>query len=40
MVAADGGHTTELRHEVNQQQKHEVGHKLNPTDFEKELCKG
>jgi hypothetical protein len=32
-------HTTKLRHEVNQQQKHELGHKLNTTDSEIELCK-
>jgi hypothetical protein len=40
MVAADGGHMTELRHKVNQQQKYELGHKLNITDSETELCKG
>jgi hypothetical protein len=40
MVAADGDHTIELRNEVNQQQKHELGHKLNTTDSKTELCKG
>jgi hypothetical protein len=35
MVAADVDHTIELRHEVNQQQKHELGHKLNTTGSEK-----
>jgi hypothetical protein len=34
------GSHTELRHEVNQQQKHELRHKLNTTDSESKLCKG
>jgi hypothetical protein len=29
MVVVHGDHMTELRYEVNKQQKHELGHKLN-----------
>jgi len=32
-------HTTKLKHDLNQQQRHELGHKLNTTDSERELCK-
>jgi hypothetical protein len=40
VAAADkGDHTTELKHDLNQQQKHELGHKLNTTDSERESCK-
>jgi hypothetical protein len=39
MMAAEKGNTTELKHELNQQQRHELGHKLNTTDSEIELCK-
>jgi hypothetical protein len=31
--------TTELKYELNQQQRHELGYKLNATDSETELCK-
>jgi hypothetical protein len=40
MVAADGDHMIELIRKVNQQYKYELGHKLNTTDSEIELCKG
>jgi hypothetical protein len=40
MVAAEWNHTIELRHKVNQQQKYELGHKLNTMDSKTELCKG
>jgi hypothetical protein len=40
VAAADkGDHTTEPKHDLNQQQKHELGHKLNTTDYERESCK-
>jgi hypothetical protein len=35
MMAAEKGNTTKLKHEQNQQQRHE----LNTTDSETELCK-
>jgi hypothetical protein len=38
-MAAEKENTTELKHELNQQQRHELGHKLNTTDSETELCK-
>jgi hypothetical protein len=39
MMAAKKGNATKLKHKLNQQQRHELGHKLNTTDFETELCK-
>jgi hypothetical protein len=40
VAAADkGDHTTEPKHDLNQQQKYELGHKLNTTDSERESCK-
>jgi hypothetical protein len=39
MMAAEKGNTIELKQELNQQQRHELGHKLNTTDSETELCK-
>jgi hypothetical protein len=39
MMAAEKGNTTELKHELNKQQRHELGHKLNTMDYKKELCK-
>jgi hypothetical protein len=38
-MAAEKENTNELKHELNQQQRHELGHKLNNTDSETELCK-
>jgi hypothetical protein len=38
-MAAEKGNTTELKNELNQQQRHELGQKLNTTDSETELCK-
>ena len=40
MMQRNKGETqTNLKHELNQQQRHEHGHKLNTTDSERELCK-
>jgi hypothetical protein len=40
VAAADkGNHTTEPKHNLNQQQKNELGHKLNTTDSKRESCK-
>jgi hypothetical protein len=38
-MAAEKGNTTETKHELNQQQRDELGQKLNTTDSEIELCK-
>jgi hypothetical protein len=38
-MAAEKENTTELKYKLNQQQRHELGHKLNTTDSEIELCK-
>jgi hypothetical protein len=39
MMAAEKGNKIELKHELNQQQRHELGHKLNTTNSKIELCK-
>jgi hypothetical protein len=39
MMAVEKENTTELKHELNQQQRYELGHKLNTTDSEIELGK-
>jgi hypothetical protein len=38
-MVEEKGNTTELKHELNQQQRHELGQKINTTDSETELCK-
>jgi hypothetical protein len=38
-MAVEKENTTELKHKLNQQQRHELGYKLNTTDSETELCK-
>jgi hypothetical protein len=38
-MAAEKRNTTKLKHELNQQQRYELGHKLNTTDSETKLCK-
>jgi hypothetical protein len=38
-MVAEKGNTIELKHELNQQQRHKLGDKLNTTDSEIELCK-
>jgi hypothetical protein len=38
-MAAEKGNTTKLKYELNQQQRHELGYKLNAMDSETELCK-